>query len=77
MKGFIIRLMPEGFGYLSGPHGSVYFHCTCLEGIPFEELNVGDLVEFELICEEKNRDPDEGPRACVVRLPASIGVGGE
>ena len=64
MKGTIAGKNEEKkFGFIT-PEGmedkkenNVFFHLSALEGVSFEELSVGDMVEFETEASEK------GPRA--------------
>ncbi|MBI2444367.1 MAG: cold shock domain-containing protein [Candidatus Magasanikbacteria bacterium] len=63
MKGTIKRLVAEkNFGFIGPEDGSqdIFFHATGLQGVEFRELNVGDVVTFEVEQSEK------GPRAAKV-----------
>ncbi len=65
-KGTIAKLISDrGFGFLKAEDGSeVFFHRTGLDaGLDFDQLRIGDQVEFQL---EKN---PKGPRA--VRIKAA------
>ena len=45
--GSIKRLTEKGFGFISTSEGTdVFFHSTALIGVVFEELRVGQRVEF-------------------------------
>lgn len=58
-----IEQIEEGFGRIAADDGhSVYFHSNSVHGVPFNELSVGTVVEFE---EEQG---DEGMQAAAVRL---------
>ncbi len=60
MKGTIASKNEEkGFGFIT-PEGmenmkenNVFFHTTALEGMSFEEIQVGDVVEFDKQPSEK------------------------
>ena len=68
MKGTIAGKNDEkGFGFIT-PEGkedtkenNVFFHTTSLEGVTFEELSKGMMVEFEV------EDSPKGPRAAHVK----------
>lgn len=68
MRGTIAGKNEEkGFGFIT-PEGmenmkenNVFFHTTALEGISFEEIQIGDVVEFD------KQDSDKGPRAVGVK----------
>ncbi len=69
MKGTISGKNEEkGFGFIT-PEGkednrdnNIFFHSTSLEGVSFDELQKGTMVEFD---EEPS---DKGPRAAHVKL---------
>ncbi len=53
----------KGFGFIGRPgQKDMFFHATGVRGISIEELQVGDVVEFEIAEGEK------GPHAVQVRL---------
>lgn len=60
MQGTIKRLVTDkNFGFIA-PEGAakdVFFHASELQGVQFAELNVGDVVSFEM------QDSDKGPKA--------------
>lgn len=64
MTGKILRLIfPRGFGFLKGPEDEdkdLFFHCSGVEG-SFEDLKVGDLVNYEV------EEGEKGPRAVKVQ----------
>lgn len=64
MQGSIKRLTDKGFGFIGvGDAGKdVFFHLSSLEGVGFDDLRVGDAVEFE------TEDTDKGIRATGVHL---------
>jgi CspA family cold shock protein len=46
-EGSIKRLTDKGFGFIRKSDGTdVFFHSSALEGVVFEELRVGQRVEF-------------------------------
>ena len=49
-KGKIARLMDRGFGFISreGAEKDLFFHSKELQGVQFDELKVGDEVQFEV-----------------------------
>ena len=60
-QGTIKKLTDKGFGFIEGERGDVFFHCSALEGLSFDELALGQPVEFEM------GDGPKGPRAENVR----------
>jgi CspA family cold shock protein len=65
-QGKIKRLVSDrGFGFLEGDRGDdLFFHHSAVQGVVFEELREGQMVEYEV-----GRGP-KGPRAESVRLAA-------
>ncbi len=62
-QGKIKKLISEkGFGFIEGEDGELFFHCSALQGVVFEELSEGQSVEFEV-----GQGP-KGPRAENVRV---------
>jgi CspA family cold shock protein len=62
-EGSIKRLTDKGFGFIRTPSGNdLFFHSTALQGVTFEELQVGQRVEFT------EGEGPKGPRAESVRL---------
>ncbi len=61
-QGTIKKLTDKGFGFIEGERGDLFFHNSSLEGTTFEELSVGQQVEYE-----EGQGP-KGPRAENVRL---------
>jgi len=51
----------KGFGFIEGEKGDLFFHHSEVEGATIEQLQIGQLVEFE-----EGRGP-KGPRAEKVR----------
>jgi len=58
MKGVIKNLL-NGFGFITpeGEGKDVFFHANDLDGVEFENLNVGDTVTFDM------GQSDKGPKA--------------
>ncbi len=59
MEGTIKTITDKGFGFISidGEDKDLFFHRNELQGVSFEELQVGDKVSFE-----KGESP-KGPNA--------------
>ena len=49
-QGKIARLTDRGFGFITpeGEDKDVFFHANDLQGVPYNELAVGDAVTFEV-----------------------------
>ena len=68
-QGNIKKLVQDrGFGFISGDRSDVFFHLSSVEGASFEELQEGQLVEYEIDEEEDPRRRNQGPRAKSVKL---------
>lgn len=52
----------KGFGFIEGDGEDMFFHHSSVEGVSFEELQEGQMVEYEVGSGPK------GPRAEHVRL---------
>jgi CspA family cold shock protein len=62
-EGSIKRLTDRGFGFIETASGNdLFFHTSALQGVTFEELRVGQRVEFT-----EGRGP-KGPCAESVRV---------
>lgn len=62
-EGSIKRLTEKGFGFIRTADGNdLFFHSTALQGVTFEELRIGQRVEFT------QGQGDKGPRAEAIRL---------
>lgn len=62
-EGSIKRLTEKGFGFIRTADGSdLFFHSTALEGVAFEELRIGQRVEFT------QGEGVKGPRAESIRV---------
>jgi CspA family cold shock protein len=55
-------IMDKGFGFIECQPSDMFFHHSVVEGIAFEELREGQVVEFEA------GEGPKGPRATRVRL---------
>ncbi|HVV15359.1 MAG TPA: cold shock domain-containing protein [Candidatus Paceibacterota bacterium] len=55
MTGTIKTLTDRGFGFISreGEAKDLFFHSKELNGVTFDELKVGDMVQFEVSQGEK------------------------
>jgi len=55
MTGTIKTKTEKGFGFISreGETKDLFFHSNDLKGVTFDELNVGDTVNFEVVEGEK------------------------
>ncbi|HBE90554.1 MAG: cold-shock protein [Candidatus Andersenbacteria bacterium RIFCSPHIGHO2_12_FULL_46_9] len=55
MEGTIKTLTQKGFGFISreGEDKDLFFHSKELQGVTFDELRVGDKVNFEVVSTEK------------------------
>ena len=65
-QGRIKKLMSDkGFGFIEGERGEdLFFHHSAVQGVIFEQLGEGQVVEFEV-----GRGP-KGPRAESVKVAA-------
>ena len=61
-QGKIARLTDRGFGFISreGVEKDLFFHSKELQNVQFDELKVGDMVQFEVA------QSDKGPNATKV-----------
>ena len=67
-QGTIKKLVTDrGFGFISGEggQGDIFFHLSSCEGVRFEELQIGQPVEYEV----EEGGGGKGPRASSVRAP--------
>lgn len=55
--GVIKRLMPQGYGFITQDNGEdIFFHASNVEmENPFEQLNEGQKVEFNIRMARENR----------------------
>ncbi len=75
-QGTVKAKNPRGFGFIKAAHGGgdLFFHCTDLVGVPWEELEENDLVGYV-----EGMDPrGKGPRATQVeRLQRATPLSGD
>ncbi len=49
MQGRISKIMSKRFGFIElSKEKDIFFHCSDVEGIEFDDLQEGDLVSFEI-----------------------------
>ncbi|MEK7609524.1 MAG: cold shock domain-containing protein [Patescibacteria group bacterium] len=65
MQGKIKTLTEKGFGFIAreGEAKDLFFHSNDLSGVSFNELQVGDMVSFEIV---------EGPKGPSAKNVAKI-----
>ena len=61
-QGTIKKLSDKGFGFIEGERGDIFFHVSSLQETEFENLQVGQKVDYE-----EGQGP-KGPRAENVRI---------
>ena len=67
-QGTIKKLVfDRGFGFIAGDRRDVFFHKSAVEQLRFEELQEGQLVDYEIDEEEQPRRRNQGPRAKSVK----------
>lgn len=66
MNGIVKTKTDKGFGFISrdGEVKDLFFHSTDLNGVTFDELQVGAAVTFDVV------DGEKGPSAKNVKLAA-------
>ena len=48
-EGKIKKLVADrGFGFIEGDKGDLFFHHSEVQGVTFEELNEGQIVQYEI-----------------------------
>ena len=57
----------RGFGFISGEHGDVFFHHSVCEDVRFDDLQVGEAVQYEIDQGDGAQRGGKGPRAASVR----------
>lgn len=67
MNGTVKTKTDKGFGFISrdGEEKDLFFHSSELNGVTFDELQVGAAVTFDVV------DGEKGPAAKNVRLAGS------
>ena len=70
MRGRVDRLIPaEGYGFIIADNGQeLFFHRSALEGVDWEEIAPGTMLEFDVKAHATGDEPGEHPRAVSVRL---------
>lgn len=65
MTGTIKTLTDRGFGFIArdGEVKDLFFHSKELKGVTFDELKVGDTVQFEVVNGEKGPSATNVSRA--------------
>jgi CspA family cold shock protein len=67
-QGTIKKLVHDrGFGFIAGDRRDVFFHRSVVEEDRFDELEQGQLVEYELDDAQQPQRRNQGPRAASVR----------
>jgi CspA family cold shock protein len=67
-QGVIKKLVSDrGFGFIAGDRREVFFHKSVVEGVQFEDLQEGQLVEYEIDEGHQPRRRNQGPRAKSVK----------
>lgn len=67
MQGSIKKIVVDkGFGFIESEPDDMFFHHSVVEGVSFEDLKEGQVVEFEA------GEGPKGPRAVSVRVVESI-----
>jgi CspA family cold shock protein len=62
-QGKIKKLVSDrGFGFVEAERGDLFFHVSALQGVTFEELQEGQMVEYEI------GEGRKGPCATSVQL---------
>ena len=61
-QGTIKKLLDKGFGFIKGDNGDIFFHRSAVEGVNFDDLREGQMVEYNV-----GQGP-KGPCAENVRL---------
>ena len=64
-QGKIVRLTDRGFGFISreGAEKDLFFHSKELQNVQFDELKVGDQVQFEVAQSPKGPNATKVSRA--------------
>ena len=64
-QGKIVRLTDRGFGFISreGVEKDLFFHSKELQNVQFDELKVGDQMQFEVTQSEKGPNATKVSRA--------------
>ncbi len=66
-QGTIKKIVTDrGFGFISGERGDVFFHHSSVEDAAFDNLQEGQVVEYE-IQQEGPGGRGKGPKASLVK----------
>ena len=66
-QGTIKKIVSDrGFGFISGEQGELFFHHSSVVETSFDQLQEGQVVEYE-IDQENDRGRSKGPRASSVK----------
>ena len=65
MKGTIKTKTDRGFGFISreGQEKDLFFHSNDLKGVTFDQIQVGDVVTFDVVDGEKGQSAKNVTRA--------------
>lgn len=67
-QGVIKKIVSDrGFGFISADRGDVFFHCSAVIDSAFDDLQVGQSVEYDLEQDDNARRGGKGPRAAQVK----------
>jgi CspA family cold shock protein len=64
-QGTVKKMIPDkGFGFIRQKEGDkdLFFHCSGLAEVRWEDLKIGDKVEYEVM------ETDKGPRAVDIKV---------
>jgi CspA family cold shock protein len=65
-QGTVKKLVADrGFGFIQGERGELFFHHSAMEGSNFDDLQVGQNVEYQV---EQGGGGGKGPRAAHVKV---------
>lgn len=71
-QGKIKKLVTDrGFGFIATEgqsRGEIFFHLSVVQGTRYDDLQEGQLVEYELETDPGNVRSGKGPRAATVRV---------
>jgi uncharacterized LabA/DUF88 family protein/cold shock CspA family protein len=54
-RGVVFR-MKDGYGFISKPPNNLFFHWTEVQGIDFNDLHEGDVVEYRLALNDRGQE---------------------
>jgi CspA family cold shock protein len=65
-RGVIKKIVTDrGFGFIAGERQDVFFHHSSVADRAFDQLQIGQSVEYELEADDERRS-GKGPRAAAV-----------